>query len=366
MTAPFRVRRDRDGPRSRRVASASRSAWSLERAGLGSARKLVGPVLPDRPHRLQGDVHRHRDGDARHVLAGPARRARPLAASTCPRRSCCRSSSADCVFGVGFARGRTLSGHVVRRRGDRARRRHGRRRRGCSAACWRRAGVSGSLQRLYEHGARRVSRCRSCCTCRTVWSSALVVPWRSADSRCAGKDRAPRSGTPPDASRAAMTRGRPRVAAALVGWRRSPAARRRLQRNARRRRRLLAMVVHEDDHVTALELAAWIKERQAGLAGHRRALERRVRPATTCRRPSVIPLEALVATPFSRDETLVLYSEGGAHAAQGWVFLRALGYDHVFFLRGGLYEWLDEVMNPTLAPGASPAAARAGSTACPS
>jgi hypothetical protein len=53
--------------------------------------------------------------------------------------------------------------------------------------------------------------------------------------------------------------------------------------------------------------------------------------------------------PFRADETLVLYSEGGAHAAQAWVFLRALGYRKAFFLRGGLYEWIDQVMNPTLA-----------------
>jgi 3-mercaptopyruvate sulfurtransferase SseA len=42
----------------------------------------------------------------------------------------------------------------------------------------------------------------------------------------------------------------------------------------------------------------------------------------------------------------VLVSDGGAHAAQGWVFLRALGIAHVYFLRGGLGEWLDDVMNP--------------------
>jgi hypothetical protein len=44
----------------------------------------------------------------------------------------------------------------------------------------------------------------------------------------------------------------------------------------------------------------------------------------------------------------VLYSEGGAHAAQGWVLLRTLGHGKVYFLRGGLLEWIDEVMNPVL------------------
>jgi 3-mercaptopyruvate sulfurtransferase SseA len=49
---------------------------------------------------------------------------------------------------------------------------------------------------------------------------------------------------------------------------------------------------------------------------------------------------------FAKDDTIVLISDGGAHAAQAWVFLRALGHEHVVFLRGGLGEWLDDVMNP--------------------
>jgi len=51
---------------------------------------------------------------------------------------------------------------------------------------------------------------------------------------------------------------------------------------------------------------------------------------------------------------IVLYSEGGAHAAQAWVLLRALGYKNVYFLRGGLYEWIEQVMRPSLATAATP------------
>jgi rhodanese-related sulfurtransferase len=72
-----------------------------------------------------------------------------------------------------------------------------------------------------------------------------------------------------------------------------------------------------------------------------------------------IPLSDLSRTPFRRDETIVLYSEGGAHAGQGWVFLRALGYTQVYFLRGGLREWLDDVMAPTIAPTAGDSAKKA-------
>jgi rhodanese-related sulfurtransferase len=111
-------------------------------------------------------------------------------------------------------------------------------------------------------------------------------------------------------------------------------------------------VQREDDHVTAIELASWIKERRAGL----RVIDIRS-PAEyeSYHVPGAerVSIDSLPNIPFRRDETIVLYSEGGAHAAQGWVFLRALGYEKVFFLRGGLYEWLDQVMSPALAAGAS-------------
>src|SRR5436305_9507206 len=130
-------------------------------------------------------------------------------------------------------------------------------------------------------------------------------------------------------------------------------------RNARIDVESLARAVeHEDDHVTAIELAEWIKERRPGL----RVVD--IRPSgefdalhiPTAER---IPLSDLAKTPFRRDETIVLYSEGGAHAGQGWVFLRALGYTQVYFLRGGLREWLDDVMSPSIAPAAGDSAKKA-------
>lgn len=114
--------------------------------------------------------------------------------------------------------------------------------------------------------------------------------------------------------------------------------------------RLAAEVAHEQDHVTALELAAWIRDREPGL---------RVIDLSTSDSDVRIPgsqriaLEALAETPFQETETIVLYSEGGAHAAQAWVFLRSLGHKRVYFLRGGLHEWIDEVLNPVLPAGAT-------------
>jgi rhodanese-related sulfurtransferase len=118
---------------------------------------------------------------------------------------------------------------------------------------------------------------------------------------------------------------------------------------------LARAVEREDDHVTAVELATWIKDRKPGLrvidVGS--AVEFDNYHVPTAER---IALDALVTTPFADRETVVLYSDGGAHAAQGWVFLRARGHRQVYFLRGGLADWLDEVMNPTLALDATPEA----------
>ncbi|HEX6367918.1 MAG TPA: rhodanese-like domain-containing protein [Longimicrobium sp.] len=108
----------------------------------------------------------------------------------------------------------------------------------------------------------------------------------------------------------------------------------------------------ESDHVTARELAAWIRGGKPGL----RIIDVRA-PAEFA--DYAIPtaenlsLTALTRAAIRPDETVVLYSEGGAHAAQGWFLLRARGVERVYFLREGLYEWLTQVMTPELPAGAT-------------
>jgi 3-mercaptopyruvate sulfurtransferase SseA len=103
----------------------------------------------------------------------------------------------------------------------------------------------------------------------------------------------------------------------------------------------------EADHVTARELAAWIRDGRPGL----RIIDVRA-PGEFAEYqiPTAenLSLTALTRGTFRPDETVVLYSEGGAHAAQGWFLLRARGVERVYFLREGLYEWLTQVMNPVL------------------
>ena len=108
---------------------------------------------------------------------------------------------------------------------------------------------------------------------------------------------------------------------------------------------LAGTIAREEDHVTALELAGWIHDRKPGL----RIVD--VREPEEFAAYQIPTAENVPLSQFSRlsvkpEETVVLYSGGGAHAAQAWVFIRALGHRQVFFLSGGLNEWIDEVMNP--------------------
>ena len=108
----------------------------------------------------------------------------------------------------------------------------------------------------------------------------------------------------------------------------------------------------DDDNVTAVELGDWIRNRRTNLriVDVRDSVEFEDYHIPTAER---IALSDLTSMPFRKDETVVLYSGGDGRAAQGWVFLRAMGFTRVYFLKGGLYEWLDEVMNPAISASAS-------------
>jgi rhodanese-related sulfurtransferase len=110
-------------------------------------------------------------------------------------------------------------------------------------------------------------------------------------------------------------------------------------------RALAAEIEQETDHVTALELAEWIRQRRPDLRviDVRTDSEYAAYHIPTAER---LPLATLASAHFDPRATLVLYSEGGAHAAQGWVLLRIAGVRNVYFLRGGILDWMDDVMNP--------------------
>jgi rhodanese-related sulfurtransferase len=100
--------------------------------------------------------------------------------------------------------------------------------------------------------------------------------------------------------------------------------------------------------VTAVELAEWIRDRKPEL----RIIDVRTEEqydAYHLPRAERMDFGSLPSAPFKPDETIVLVS-GDERAAQ------AFGNRKVYFLRGGLREWIDDVMNPTIAENASPAA----------
>ncbi len=117
---------------------------------------------------------------------------------------------------------------------------------------------------------------------------------------------------------------------------------------------LARIVEREEDHVSAIELARLIRDRAPNL----RVID--LRSAEAFREYQIpgaehMALADLATRDFDRASTVVLYSEGGTHAAQGWFLLRARGIDRVYFLRGGLFEWVDQIMEARIAPDATQA-----------
>jgi rhodanese-related sulfurtransferase len=64
-----------------------------------------------------------------------------------------------------------------------------------------------------------------------------------------------------------------------------------------------------------------------------------------------IPLEKLFSPEqlefIDPDKLVVLYTNGGTHAAQAWVMLQQMGYTNTTVLLGGLNYWVDVYTNPT-------------------
>jgi rhodanese-related sulfurtransferase len=116
----------------------------------------------------------------------------------------------------------------------------------------------------------------------------------------------------------------------------------------------LAMIVQtEVDHITPVTLAEWI------ILGRNdyRLLDLRTREEfAEYHIPSAENVEVASLPDYGllRNEKIVLYSEGGIHAAQAWMLLKAKGYKGVTMLLGGLDGWRDEVLFPSIQDGAGP------------
>ena len=117
---------------------------------------------------------------------------------------------------------------------------------------------------------------------------------------------------------------------------------------------LAEIVQREVDHVSPEQLADWIIQ---GGADYRIIDLRSPADFEQYHIPGAenVPITGLADHGLLRNEKIVLYSEGGIHSAQAWFLLRAKQYAGVYILRGGLQEWKDSVLFPSLPADATPA-----------
>jgi rhodanese-related sulfurtransferase len=133
------------------------------------------------------------------------------------------------------------------------------------------------------------------------------------------------------------------IAAAFVG---SPHRQSRVTIDTRE---LARIVENEEDHIDAVQLAEWIMEKKSDLI----VVDLRTQSAfdSSCIPTAINTSLRQLDSALQKNQTIVLYSEGGVHSAQAWFLLKALGYPRVFSLKGGMREWESEVLFPTLDDG---------------
>ncbi len=108
-----------------------------------------------------------------------------------------------------------------------------------------------------------------------------------------------------------------------------------------------ALAERDLDQVAPLELASWIIESRSDY----RLIDLRSSPAYAAYHiPGAenVSIGRLADAELGRLEKIVLCSEDGVHAAQGWVVLRAMGFKGAYILRGGLAGWLSDVLAPVV------------------
>jgi rhodanese-related sulfurtransferase len=110
---------------------------------------------------------------------------------------------------------------------------------------------------------------------------------------------------------------------------------------------LLTGVERQEDHVTPAELAAWVIEgrtdyRLVDIRGEKAFAEYHIPTAEN------VPLATVADGSLARTEKIVLYGDGGIHAAHAWMVLKGRGYTRVYTLREGLDAWKDDVLFPVM------------------
>jgi rhodanese-related sulfurtransferase len=108
---------------------------------------------------------------------------------------------------------------------------------------------------------------------------------------------------------------------------------------------LVAQIETEKDHIEPFELARSMRD------GTRRIQLIDLRDSTLFARYHIpgarlMTLTILVNGGVHRNESIVLYSQGGTHASQAWVILKGKNYPDVRTLLGGMNAWKEEILFP--------------------
>lgn len=110
---------------------------------------------------------------------------------------------------------------------------------------------------------------------------------------------------------------------------------------------LALMVENKVDHVTVDDLADWIIKTKSNfrlidLNEEKDYKDYHIPGAEN------ITLSTLNDGQLQHNEKIILYSNGGIHAAQAWMLLKTKGYKNVYTILGGLEEWKDQVLFPVI------------------
>lgn len=105
--------------------------------------------------------------------------------------------------------------------------------------------------------------------------------------------------------------------------------------------------------LSVVQLAEWLRDQRGVLVVDLRdpaAYEQFNLPRAVSRSP-----DRARALAWSAEDTVVFYDDGSRVAREMWALVRD-GPARVYWLADGVGEWVDQIMNPTIAPDASPEA----------
>jgi rhodanese-related sulfurtransferase len=108
----------------------------------------------------------------------------------------------------------------------------------------------------------------------------------------------------------------------------------------------LGLIVQKGaDNVKAEELASWIIQgksdyRLLDLRNEKEFEDYHIQTAES------VPFAKLEGYDISRNEKIILYSTDGIQSSQGWMLLKAKGFNGVYMLSGGLEEWKQKILFP--------------------